>query len=235
MSEQKLVALLERTATFHEAVQTHVSSLFPVEDRRTIVAFQAGVLSLEHAIGAVALIDIELLASAYALMRPQYESLVRGIWLLHAASENWVEKLGEPLTVEAAKRANEGPMLAEMLKNLEASSTAPQFIVGQLQEYRDTTWKALNSYAHGGLHPLARTATGYPAQLTFDVVRNSNAIVALTTQLLSILTGDPSQMEFVRRLHVDFSDCLPITGGPQQPIGPVQSPMSSSSMAAMGT
>jgi hypothetical protein len=217
MSEQKLDALLKRTATLHEAVQTHVSDLFPVEDRRSTVAFQAGLLSLEHAIAAVALIDIELQASAYALMRPQYESLVRGIWLLYAASDNWVEKLGEPLTMEAAKRANEGPMLADMLKNLEASSTAPQFIVGQLKEFRDVTWKALNSYAHGGLHPLARTATGYPAQLTYDVVRNSNAIVAMTTQLLSVLTGDPSQMEPIRRLHVDFADCLPITSGPQQP------------------
>jgi len=149
-------------------------------------------------------------------MRPQYESLVRGIWLLHAANDSWVEKLSEPLTVETAKRANEGPMLADMLKGLEASSTAPQAIVGQLKEYRDVIWKVLNSYVHGGLHPLARTATGYPAQLSYDVVRNSNAIVALTTQLLSILTGNPRQMEPVRKLHVDFADCLPILSWPPQ-------------------
>lgn len=216
MSEEKLTALIERTAAFHEAVQAHVSALIPFDDSRSIVAFQAGLLSLEHATGAFALINIELLPSAYALMRPQYESLVRGIWLLHGASDNWVEKLGEPLTLETAKRANEGPMLSEMLKGLEASSTAPQAIVSQLREYRDVAWKALNSYAHGGLHPLARTATGYPAQLTYDVMRNSNAIVALTTQLLSILTGDPRQMEPVRRLHVEFADCLPILKGPNQ-------------------
>lgn len=216
MSEEKLTTLLERTAAFHEAVQAHVSALIPFDDSRSIVAFQAGLLSLEHATGSFALINIELLPSAYALMRPQYESLVRGIWLLHGASATWVEKLGEPLTLETAKRANEGPMLAEMLKGLEASSTAPQAIVSQLREYRDVTWKALNSYAHGGLHPLARTATGYPAQLTYDVMRNSNAIVALTTQLLSILTGDPRQMEPVRRLHIEFADCLPILKGPNQ-------------------
>ena len=210
MSEEKLTALLDRTAAFHEAMRTHASDLIPFEDSRSIVAFQAGLLSLEHATGAFALISIDLMPSAYALMRPQYESLVRGIWLLYAASDTWVEKLGEPLTMETAKRANEGPMLAEMLKGLEASSTAPQSIVGQLKEYRDITWKALNSYAHGGLHPLARTAIGYPAQLSYDVVRNSNAIAALTTQLLSILTGNPLQMEPIRRLHVEFADCLPI-------------------------
>ena len=210
MSEEKLKKLLSRTAEFHVAVQTHVGSLNPFGDCRSLVSFQAGLLSLEHATGAFVLINSNLLPSAYALMRPQYESLVRGIWLLHAANDSWVEKLGEPLTVETARRANEGPMLAEMLKGLEASNTAPQGIVGQLKEYRDVAWKALNSYAHGGLHPLARTLSGYPAQLNYDVVRNSNAVVALTTQLLSILTGNHHQMEPVRKLHVEFADCLPL-------------------------
>lgn len=91
MSEEKLTTLLERTAAFHAAVQAHVSALIPFDDSRSIVAFQAGLLSMEHAVAAFALINIELLPSAYALMRPQYESLVRGIWLLHGASDTWVE------------------------------------------------------------------------------------------------------------------------------------------------
>ncbi|MDI1270542.1 MAG: hypothetical protein PSV40_15750 [Polaromonas sp.] len=210
INDEELNALLERTGAFQEAVHAHVNNLIPVEERRYLVAFQAGLLSLEHATGALVLIGQGLFPPAYSLMRPQYESLVRGIWLLHAASDSWVEKLGEPLTLENAKRANEGLMLAEMLKELEKSSTAPGPIVEQLKEYRDVTWKALNSYAHGGLHPLSRTLAGYPAQLTYDVVRNSNAVVALATQLVSILSGDPRNMEPVRRFHVEYSDCLPI-------------------------
>lgn len=165
---------------------------------------------MEHAAGALILISHGFYPSAFTLMRPQYESLVRGIWLLYAASDTWVEKLSEPLTVESAKRANEGLMLAEMLKELEKSSTAPGPIVEQLKQYRDVTWKAMNSYAHGGLHPLSRTLAGYPVQLTYDVVRNSNAIVALATQLIAILTGDSRNMKHVRRFHVEYSDCLPI-------------------------
>jgi hypothetical protein len=46
---------------------------------------------------------------------------VSGVWLVHAASDAWVDKLGEPLTVQSAKRANEGPMLADMLKELNAA------------------------------------------------------------------------------------------------------------------
>ena len=156
------------------------------------------------------LFDQGLFSSAIALTRPQFESLVRGVWLLHAASDNWVNKLAEPLTMESAKRANEGEGLAEMLKQLEANPAAPAGIVAQLREYKEVTWKAMNSYAHGGLHPLSRKMPGYPAQLIYDVIRNSNAVVALTAQLQSILTGMPENMWPVRQMHRDFVDVLPI-------------------------
>ena len=210
VSEERLITLLGRTAQFHEAVHAHIGNLVPAEGTRYLTAFQAALLSLEHASGAYVLIGQGLFPSAYVLLRPQYECLVRGIWLLYAASDAWVEKLSEPLTLENAKRANEGPMLAEMLKQLESNPSSPAPIVEQLKQYRDVTWRALNSYSHGGLHPLSRTLTGYPAQLTYDAVRNSNAVLALTTQLASILSGDPINMAPVRRFHIEFADCLPI-------------------------
>ena len=210
MNQQKLDSLLERTGIFQAAVISHISGLTPAPGTRHVIALQAAALSIEHAAGALLLFKHNLLTPAYSLMRPQYESLVRGVWLLYAASELWVEKLSELLTEESARRANEGLMPAEMLNQLEGCARAPAYIVGQLQEYKSATWKALNSYAHGGIHALARSASGYPPKLTFDVVCNSNAIVALATQLASILTGDAQNMLPVKKIHVEFADCLPI-------------------------
>ena len=209
---EKLAVLLKRTGVFHNAVHAYALGLVPAAGARHQVAFQSGVLSMEHAAAALVLVNNRLFSSAYTLMRPQYECLVRGVWLLYAASDTWVEKLGEPLALESASRANEGPMLAEMFKQLDAASKAPKALVEQLKQYRDVTWKAMNSYAHGGLHPLSRTLTGYPAQLTFDVMRNSNAIVAIAAQLSAILTGDPQNIALIRKFHAEFADCLPILG-----------------------
>jgi len=195
---------------FHEQVQLHVQTLAPYPDQRFITAFQSGLLSLEHAISAMLLFEQGLFSSAIALARPQFESLVRGIWLLHAASENWVTKLSEPLTIESAKRANEGEGLAEMLKQLEANPEAPIGIVAQLRECKEATWKAMNSYTHGGLHPLSRTITGYPVQIIYNLIRNANAVAALTAQLLAVLSGIPENMGPVRQMHKDFMDILPI-------------------------
>lgn len=159
---------------------------------------------------AYALIVGKLFAPGYSLTRTQFETLVRGIWLMHAASDTWVQKLAQPLTLESAESANDTLMLAKMLSQLNTSKSAPQAIIGQLEECRDVIWKALNSYTHGGLHPLSRSISGYPPQLSYDVLRNSNAIVALASQLAAIATGDPQNMAFVRALHVEFADCLPI-------------------------
>ncbi|MGN8064377.1 DUF6988 family protein [Ralstonia sp. 22111] len=210
MTEAQLSTALNRTTQFHEAVADHVNRLAPFPEKRCVVSFQAGLLSLDHARGALMLIGNGLGTSALSLLRPQYESLVRGIWLLHAATGNWVDKLSEPLTVESARRANEGPILAEMLKQLDASE-APAHIVGQLRQFKDVSWKALSSYTHGGIHPLARTLTGFPVQLAIDAMRNSNALVCIAAQLTAILTDDPQgNMRTVRQLHMDFADCVPI-------------------------
>ncbi len=210
MTDEKLHRLLDRTAQFHTEVQRHVQSLLSAPDERFVAAFQSGLLSLEHALSTLMLVDQGLFSSAIALTRPQFESLVRGVWLLHAASDSWVAKLSEPLTMETAKRANEGLGLADMLNELEAHPDAPAPIVAQLREYKEVTWKAMNSYAHGGLHPLSRTMTGYPPQLIYDVIRNSNAVVALTAQLQSILSGVAENMQPVREMHEHFADVLPI-------------------------
>lgn len=159
MTEEKLLQLIERTAAFHERVQQHVQTLTPYAEIRFITAFQSGLLSLEHAISALVLFEQGLFSSAIALTRPQYESLVRGIWLLHAASENWVTKLSEPLTMESAKRANEGEGLTEMLKQLEAEPDAPAGIVAQLREFKEVAWKAMSSYTHGGFQRAVDLAT----------------------------------------------------------------------------
>ncbi len=213
----ELNAFLDRTALFQEDVTKHLSALEPVPVERYLIAYQAGALSIEHGHSILLLIREGLHTSAMALMRPQFESLLRGVWLLYAATETWVEKLGQPLTHETANSANKAPMVADMLKELEAAADAPKHIVAQLREFQRETGKALNSFTHGGLHPLSRSANGYSAQLIYDVMRNANAVTALTGQLLVVLTADPANMAPLREMHVTYADCLHIIGAVTAP------------------
>jgi hypothetical protein len=210
MTEQEFVAFLERNGQFHERVAENLAPLAPFPEQRFDLALKSALLSTEHGAAAFVLISQQFYAPGYTLLRTQLETLVRGVWLLYAASATWIEKLSRPLTEATAEAANDALMVAQMLKSLRASESAPQALLDQLEACRDVMWKALNSYNHGGFHPLARFQTGYPPQLSYDVLRNSNAMVALASQLAAIVTGDPQNMLPVRTLHTDFADCLPI-------------------------
>lgn len=209
MNENDFSQFIKRTSAFNAKVTNNIAGLFPIPEVRYIVAFQSGLLAFEHSTAALQLTSSGLLPSAFSLYRSQFECLVRGVWLLHAATDTWVEKLSQPLTIENANKANDVPGLAEMLMKLDKSD-APQHLVKQLKQFKDITYKALSSYTHGGIHPLSRTITGYPVKLTYDSMRNANAVTALTAQLLAILSGDQENMVPIKKLHIEFFDCLPV-------------------------
>jgi hypothetical protein len=209
MTQQEFDLFLSRVAAFHERVAGNVSELDPYPGPRFNLAHQSALLSIEHGNAAYVLIAGELFAPGYSLLRTQLETLVRGIWFMYAASDTWVEKLNQPLTEESADSAKDALMLDKMLKALRASESAPPALLDQLEDCRTIMWKALNSYAHGGLHPLARASTGYPPKLNYDALRNSNALTAMASQLTAIVSGIPANMDPVRTLHRDFADCLP--------------------------
>ena len=210
MTEQQFVAFLERNSQFHEQVAENLAQLAPFPDQRYDLSLKSALLSAEHGAAAFVLISGQLYAPGYTLLSTQFETLVRGIWFMYAANDVWIEKLSQPLTEETAEAAKNALMLDKMLKGLRASESAPSALLEQLEACRDVMWKTLNSYTHGGFHPLARLESGYPPQLSYDVLRNSNAMVALASQLAAIVSGDQRNMIPVRTLHTEFADCLPI-------------------------
>lgn len=210
MTEMDYERFLERVGAYHQRVAENTAEIESYPETRFFLALQSALLSIEHGAAAYVLIGGQLFAPGYSLLRTQFETLVRGIWIMYAASDSWIEMLSRPLTEENAQSSKDVLMLAKMFGALRESESAPTALLDQLEACRDTMWKALNSYTHGGFHPLARASTGYPPRLNYDVLRNSNALVALASQLAAIVSGNPENMIPVRALHHDFADCLPI-------------------------
>ncbi len=210
MNSDEFEVFLDRCFLLQTELVEFSETISPAMDERYEVAFQSGLLAFEHYLAIFELINSDLIAPGFSLFRPQYESLVRGIWLLHAASDNWIGKLNQTLNEESAKIGDKAPNLSEMLAELKKEPSAPQHIVEQLYEYKDATLKALHSYTHGGMHPLTRIKSGYPYELMYNSLRNGNAVAALTGQLLAITTGDIQNMAPIRKLHIKYPDCFPI-------------------------
>ena len=77
-------------------------------------------MALDHGRGLRALLA-DVPPSAIALLRPQYESLVRAVWARHAATDSELERLLAPLTMESQQAAKSLPGVPAMLASIENS------------------------------------------------------------------------------------------------------------------
>jgi len=187
-------------------------------DSRARPAAAACELSLEHAQALRILLTHSAANAACALLRVQYEALLRGSWILYAASDVEVDRAGADLTPDAQRSAQSLANAKAMLSDLERALAAQPGLVGlvqPLQEIRKASWTAMNSFVHAGLHPLQRKEEGFPLLLAEQVVRHSNAMMHLAVRLLYRLCElallHPSKVE---RAYVGFEDCLPIAPPP---------------------
>lgn len=192
-------------------------SLFQVLDPETYELFNdsarlqfalaACEVSMDHARAVRALIGNGLVTPALSLMRPQGESVVRAMWLLYAASDEQIAKLAVPLSREAEKAANKLPMLSDMISALEGK--APANAVAMVLLFKEMHAPALNSFVHGGIHPLQRHMTGYPEPLIVQVVCASNALMTMAGMAMALLSGDAARAKVMSNIQLEFADCLP--------------------------
>lgn len=165
-------------------------------------------IAFEHAESARMLIATGNFTSAIALVRLQYEALVRAMWLFYSATDQAVSKLMCELTSESASKANNLPMLNEMLTKLDGK--APKEALDMLLEFKEYSWKPLSSFIHGGIHAINRHSKGYPPPLLLQLLKISNGVSTMVGMLLVILAQDFMQQGKIPAIQSEFLDCLPL-------------------------
>lgn len=163
-------------------------------------------VSLEHAESFKILLASRNFTSAIGLLRLQFESLVRGMWILYAATDSAVSKLTAELNEQNIKRADNLPMLSEMIKRLEEK--APKNAIDPILEFKKYSWKPLSGYVHGGLHAIDRHSKGYPIGILEQALKASNGVNGLVAALGAAQTGRQDLLKDVYRTFETFSDCF---------------------------
>jgi len=164
-------------------------------------------LALEHWHAARALLRAGLLPSALVVHRAQFEALARSVWLAYAASDDHISKLTAGLSLESEQAAKNMPQVAEMM--LDLAKKAPHQAYEALSRFKDNSWKALNSYAHAGIHPIRRHDEGYPTKLVHDVLRNANGLAVMICMQAVVLSGQQPLQRILLELAGKRSACMP--------------------------
>jgi len=119
-------------------VQQHLDGLYIGEGNKR-VHLAAGCLhtAVEHGQAIVLLVAEGIHGSALALVRLQFEAYVRGIWLLHGATDESVDRAGR----------DKFPPMREMITDLEQPGCVD---IGILSRVKAASWELLNSLTHTG-------------------------------------------------------------------------------------
>jgi len=132
---------------------------------------------------------------------------LRSIWLVYAASEDQVSKLTTTLSLASEQAAKSMPQVAEMMSDL--AKKAPPQAYEALSRFKDNSWKALNSYAHAGIHPIRRHGEGYPLRLLHDVLRNANGLAVMSCMQAVVLSGLQPLQRTLLELAGSRAVCMP--------------------------
>ncbi len=177
------------------------------DSSRLVVSDVACTMSLEHFVATLSLLKSGMLPSAAIVHRAQFEALLRSIWILYAASEEQLSKLSAKLTAETEQNAKNLPQTSDMM--VAVNKKGPPQAYEALNRFKENSWKALNSYAHAGIHSIKRHEEGYPIQLIESVARNANGLAILSAMQAAVLSGvQPLQREIVN-LATCYPDCMP--------------------------
>lgn len=177
------------------------------ESQRIKISDIACSLSLEHWISVKELLRNSLLSSAIVVHRAQFEAIVRSIWLLYAAPEDQLSKLTVGLSLESEQAAKNMPQTADMMEALAIKAPRPAFEA--LSRFKENSWKALNSYAHAGIHPILRHDDGYPHQLIHDALRNSNGLAVISFMQAAALSGQSQLQRKILAVSAKYPSCMP--------------------------
>lgn len=177
------------------------------DSKRIRVSHLASSVALEHSAACRTLLAVGMVPSGLVVHRAQYEATVRAVWVLYSASDLQVEKLGATLAVDTEQDAKNLPLVAEMMVTLATKAPPPAYQA--LNNFKENSWKALNSFAHTGIHPLKRQEAGYPVQLVEQILRNCNGLAVVAGMQAAVLTGRQELVSQVGALQATHYQCLP--------------------------
>ena len=210
---KELEALLARSQELHASVLDRLEGEQMPALRRMQAAYAALGVSYTHAHAIQHLLAHRHYPSAFALLRVQFDSVVRGMWVLFTAPEDWIDKLYCERIGEPDCPVPLPPGVEEML-DTSAAQCAPLGIVAHLRGLNDSSWFAMCSYTHTGQHQLSRFLSEYTQEEAGEVLRVSNGLMVLATKLMTIALDRRELAPDAARIFDQFADCFPANALP---------------------
>jgi hypothetical protein len=138
-------------------------------------------------------------APAFALVRPVFDTYLRGLWLAHCATDADLERFGQ---------GGNPPKMPAMLTAIEQ---APGLDSGQLSDIYNQSWSAMCAYTHTGSQQVLRWSASDTIQPNYsnaeidEVLSFTGALALLSTLGLAAIAANELLAESVLVKAQEFS------------------------------
>ena len=204
---EDLQRMVDLSFKLNDDLQQLIHDARPPSDRRGQLTTAMCHVAIEHGNGQRLLVMTDHVVTALALVRVQFEAVIRATWMLHGATDEWLEKFVTPRDPTDLGETAAGPAVDAMLNKTD--TTAPPFVGKMLREMKTATWKPMNSFVHGGIHAVVNQMVDLPPDKLVSVLRNANGMSFLAGQVFVIASRDPSLGGRIRRLQVANLEAFP--------------------------
>ncbi len=148
--------LLKKTKSLTESIDDLLHGQQIPSDEKCFVPCGCFDVVLEHRKAIVNLIEGSLFGSAFSLVRPVYETYIRGLWLLNCASESEM------------RRFLRDRIKKDLQQLIDAIEKCKGYEEGVLSEVKSVAWNPMCSYTHGGWRQIGRRFNGSYIEPNYD-------------------------------------------------------------------
>ncbi|MBF4988137.1 hypothetical protein [Methylophilus sp. 14] len=204
MSDSHVHLILERSEQLDSEIISRFTPYKSTNNKDQITQICSD-LSFQHAKSLRVLYDLELDGTATAILRMQFESVVRLMWLHFSAPDSFIQSYSGSISVDNPPK--DFPTITKMLEKIKRSGVKGP---GEtLEEFKEVAWRGMNNHIHNGYLALSRHVNSYPEKLVIQIVRNSNALNLMTAMVLARIEQSQDDVSFVKNLQLSYQDIMP--------------------------
>lgn len=204
--QKTLAQLLDRSGWFATMIDEVVEFSGPLDGKRGVLACGQAALSMQLAQALRQLLGTQLDAAAMALMRVQFESTTRAVWIASAATDAQIEAYVTPGPDGELKGPNQGKSVDDLLAAIEAGDAA--HLATTLKVLKTATWRAMNHYSHGSLIAVVQATAPRHEEQLMNAVLNSNGMLLMAANV-ALVTTKHVPTAILGNISAAFADCLP--------------------------
>lgn len=186
-----------------EVVRNHLLQMlhrkgYASEDISNLLAAYTDI-ALEHHESIYLLINRKLYGSAFALVRPLYDTFYRAHWVCGCATKEEVHEI-------CNNDSFQFPKMNDMVQSIDEKYASDTFF----SSIKNSSWSAMCSYTHTGLLQISRRFKGntikpnYSEGEILEVLNSTSVVIIFITRLFFIATNQIPEVKETEKLILEL-------------------------------